>query len=57
MTIKVFHSPGIKVFYAGVVFETLWYFEFHTFLLQNNKKKHIFAIKNLRYISKDQEKL
>jgi hypothetical protein len=25
MTIKVIYSPGIKVYYAGVVFETLWY--------------------------------
>ena len=25
MTIKVIYSPGIKVFYAGVVFESLWY--------------------------------
>jgi hypothetical protein len=24
MTIKVIYSPGIKVFYTGVVFETLW---------------------------------
>ena len=25
MTIKVIYSPGIKVFYAGVVFGSLWY--------------------------------
>jgi len=27
MTIKVIYSPGIKVFYAGVVFGSLWYFK------------------------------
>jgi hypothetical protein len=27
MAIKVIYSHGIKVFYAGVVFESLWYFE------------------------------
>ncbi len=26
MTIKVIYSPGIKVFYAGIVFKTLWYY-------------------------------
>jgi hypothetical protein len=26
VAIKVIYSPGIKVFYAGVVFKTLWYF-------------------------------
>ncbi len=28
MTIKEIYSPGIKVFYAGVVFKTLWYIFF-----------------------------
>jgi hypothetical protein len=27
-TIKVIYSPGIKVFYAGVVFGSLWYLIF-----------------------------
>jgi hypothetical protein len=26
VAIKVICSPGIKVFYAGVVFKALWYF-------------------------------
>jgi hypothetical protein len=25
VSIKVIYSPGIKVFYAGVVFKALWY--------------------------------